>query len=205
MSDILLFIVDVRFASLMFPPSMYTYITKTLKKSLILVFNKIDLVASSLVVAWMSYFRQHYPDIHIVLFTTYPVYNLRNAGSEKQSKRKKSKPKMAAEGAMNLFETCQSIVGDDVNLDSWRCKIQEEMDHVFEMDDLLVEENHQFPEESEWCQHEKYKNNVLTIGNIMFNCVYFRRFVNQLVISRARNFSQMQFFGTCSYEKNSSI
>lgn len=43
-SDIILVIVDARYPSLLFPPSLFAYVTQTLKKHMILVLNKIDLV-----------------------------------------------------------------------------------------------------------------------------------------------------------------
>lgn len=60
----------------MFPPSLYQYVTNTLKKDFILVINKIDLAPASIVVAWKHYFEERYPNLHIVLFTTVPGYNL---------------------------------------------------------------------------------------------------------------------------------
>lgn len=67
----------------MFPPSFYEYITKDLKKEFILVLNKIDLAPAPLVVAWKSYFKQLYPDINIVMFTSLPGYNLVGKQSDK--------------------------------------------------------------------------------------------------------------------------
>ena len=63
--------------ALMFPPSVYEYVTETLHKQMILVLNKIDLAPAPLVVAWKHYFKEKYPSLHILTFTSYPVYNLR--------------------------------------------------------------------------------------------------------------------------------
>lgn len=60
----------------MFPPSLYDYVTNTLKKDFILVLNKIDLAPAPLVVAWKKYFEEKYPSLHIAMFTTLPGYNL---------------------------------------------------------------------------------------------------------------------------------
>lgn len=70
-SDILLIIVDVRYATLMFPPSLYDYIINTLKKHAIVVFNKVDLVEPHAVVAWRQYFRDRYPQLPVVLFASF--------------------------------------------------------------------------------------------------------------------------------------
>lgn len=62
----------------MFPPSLYNYITESLNKEMILVLNKIDLAPAPLVVAWMYHFKENYPSLKIITFTSYPSYNLRN-------------------------------------------------------------------------------------------------------------------------------
>lgn len=61
----------------MFPPSLFEYVTKDLCKHMILVLNKIDLVPSHIVLAWKCYFEEKYQNIHVILFTSYPSYNLR--------------------------------------------------------------------------------------------------------------------------------
>lgn len=55
----------------------------TLQKDFILVLNKIDLAPASLVVAWKHYFQENYPELHIVMFTTFPGYNLVGQQSDK--------------------------------------------------------------------------------------------------------------------------
>lgn len=60
------------FQALHFSPALYEYVTKQLKKHLILVLNKIDLATPSLVVAWKHYFQERFPDLHIVCFTSFP-------------------------------------------------------------------------------------------------------------------------------------
>lgn len=65
--------------TLMFPPSLFYYVTNHLKKHMILVMNKVDLVESKIVLAWKKYFEEVYPNLRVVLFTSYPGYSLRNA------------------------------------------------------------------------------------------------------------------------------
>lgn len=62
----------------MFPPSLFEYVTRELNKHMILVLNKIDLAPAPVVLAWKKYFEEKYKDISLVLFTSYPGYNLRN-------------------------------------------------------------------------------------------------------------------------------
>jgi len=170
MSDVLLIIVDIRYSVLMFPPYLYDYITKKLKKDMILVLNKVDLAPPALVVAWKEYFHNQYPKLHILMFTSYPTYNLRgNTNNEEGIKKRsrKGKLRMAAEGAQKLLEACKNIVGDKVDLSSWYEKIQEEMHSEYDLDDITHKDNVTVEQEdTTYFEHEKYKNGVLTIGCI---------------------------------------
>lgn len=120
----------------MFPPSLYDYVTTELGKSMILVLNKIDLAPPAVVVAWKHFFQTKYPRISIVMFTSYPGYNLRNAnaGFAKGLKirRRKGTQKMAVEGAQQVYAACTEIVRDAVDLDSWRVKIANETKEIDE-------------------------------------------------------------------------
>ena len=73
MSDVLLLIVDIRNPLVHFPPSLYSYVVDELKKPLILVLNKIDLVSLNTVEAWKGYFHGKFPELHVVCFTRYPL------------------------------------------------------------------------------------------------------------------------------------
>ncbi|EZA50932.1 Guanine nucleotide-binding protein-like protein [Ooceraea biroi] len=85
MSDIVLIIVDIRYPVMTFPPYLYNYVTTELQKDMILVLNKIDLVPPALVLAWKHYFCKQYPKLRVLMFTSYPTYNLRgNTSDEKQ-------------------------------------------------------------------------------------------------------------------------
>lgn len=125
----------------MVPPSLYNYVTNFLDKELIVVLNKIDLAPSPLVVAWKHYLETMYPGIHILMFTSFPSYNLRNTiksggsldfiicrnllyfstylflifsnlFSGLQNMRRRGKMRMAAEGAQKLLDACKDIVKD---------------------------------------------------------------------------------------------
>lgn len=131
-SDIILLIVDIRYAPLHFSPKFYEYCTNILKKDLILILNKIDLVPNSLVVAWKNYFETKFPNLHVILFT-----------SAKQIKHKKKKSKRGeksdrdidqeyelevraiaaeintAKAHKKLYECVKKIVDNKVDLTSW--------------------------------------------------------------------------------------
>lgn len=170
MSDILLIIVDIRYTVLMFPPYLYEYITNELKKDMILVLNKVDLAPPALVIAWKEYFHTIYPKLHILMFTSYPTYNLCGNKSDTEGmkqRRRKGKLKMAAEGAQKLLDICKEIVGDNVDLTSWQEKIQEEMQMEFDLDDADHKSNITVEkEDTSYIKHERYKNGVLSIGCI---------------------------------------
>ncbi|GAB1868182.1 Guanine nucleotide-binding protein-like 1 [Camponotus japonicus] len=170
MSDVLLIIVDIRYPVLMFPPYLYHYVTNKLQKDMIMVLNKVDLAPPALVVAWREYFRSQYPKLHILMFTSYPTYNLRgNTNNEEgiQKRRRRGKLRMAAEGAQKLLEACKDIVKDKVDLSSWYEKIQEEMHLEYDLDDIDHKDNITIEkEDTTYFEHEKYKNGILTIGCI---------------------------------------
>ncbi|XP_012282012.1 guanine nucleotide-binding protein-like 1 [Orussus abietinus] len=168
MCDVLLIIVDVRYPVLMFPPYLYRYVTEDLRKEIILVMNKVDLAPAALVVAWQNYFKSEYPKLRILVFTSFPDYNLRGNVSEGdglKTRRRKGKLRMAAEGAQKLLETCKEIVGNQVDLSSWHEKIQEEIHSEYDMDDIERKDNVIIEkEDTTFFKHELYKNGVLTIG-----------------------------------------
>lgn len=185
MSDILSIIVDVRYSVLMFPPYLYNYITKDLKKDVILVINKVDLAPPALVLAWREYFTTHYPDLRIVYFTSYPAYNLQESfrvPTVLKPRKRKGKLKMAAEGAQALLEECKKLVGGEVDLSSWQAKIKEEMHSEYDLDD--IEHKHNVSVEANdtsFFKHERYGNGILTIGCIGYPNVGKSSFMNAVM------------------------
>ncbi|CAH0547268.1 unnamed protein product [Brassicogethes aeneus] len=171
MSDIILFIVDIRFPALMFPPSLYHYVTSTLKKDFILVLNKIDLAPAPLVAAWKNYFQEKYPELHIVMFTTLPGYNLMGKQSDKGGllvRRRKGRIRMAAEGTQQLFDVCKHLVGENVDITSWQNKIQEEITQEYdETQKVSIGETIQLSKvDTSYVEQQKFNDGILTIGCI---------------------------------------
>ena len=72
-SDVLLVVVDSRQPLLNFPPSLYHYITVTLRKPMVLVLNKIDLLPAAVVEQWVEFFHKRFPKLFIVPFTSFPA------------------------------------------------------------------------------------------------------------------------------------
>ncbi|XP_054276390.1 guanine nucleotide-binding protein-like 1 [Macrosteles quadrilineatus] len=169
MSDIVLVIVDIRYAALMFPPSLHQFVTSTLKKDMILVLNKVDLAPVPLVVAWTHYFLSRYPGLQVLQFTSFPSYNLRGSTQNKAGaniRRRKGRLRMAAEGAQKLFDVCKAITSGEVDLTSWQNKIKEEMNLEYDdEEDVEVEETVNLKKvDTSFVDHERFKGGVLTIG-----------------------------------------
>lgn len=179
LSDIFLFVVDVRSPTLMFPPCLYDYV-RDCGKDMILVLNKIDLVPPEVTVAWRSYFTDRYPSIHIVTFTSFPgMSSGQGANKSLQRRRRLGKLRMAIHGALRVQEKCAQIVKEAVDLSSWREKIETELercnnqgdeeddDHALEIEEdplASTEEERAF----DFQKVEKFKNGILTVGCLGF-------------------------------------
>lgn len=200
-SDILLIIVDVRYASLMFPPSLYDYIIHTIKKQAIVIFNKVDLVAAEAVVAWRHYFNERYPELPIVLFASYSVRSQKGA----QRSRYQNAHRSSMEGVHNIYRECQKIVESNVDLSAWQQKIRDDM-CTDELDNGEATTNNQEElrtsnvTETTPQHHVKYNNGVLTIGCIGFPNVGKSSLINALkgrkVVSVSRTPGHTKHFQT---------
>ncbi|KAI8612524.1 hypothetical protein BC830DRAFT_1231146 [Chytriomyces sp. MP71] len=71
-SDVVLFVVDARHPVLHFPPTLFDYVVTRMKKKLVLVFNKIDLIDAHTLQAWKQYFQNRFPGLHTAAFSIYP-------------------------------------------------------------------------------------------------------------------------------------
>lgn len=132
-SDILLLIVDIRFPALHFSPTFYNYCTNTLKKDVILVLNKIDLVETSVVIAWKHYFQTIFPNLHILLFSSSKQikFKKRKTGNKKSISKTEDNNEdelivkslsaniYTARAHRQLYECVKNIVKNNVDLTSW--------------------------------------------------------------------------------------
>ena len=169
MSDIVLLIADIRHPVFHFPPSLYNYVVKEMKKDMILVLNKVDLVDSALVLAWTHYLKKQFPELNIVPFASYAgmKYNVRN-------KKRIGKLRMASNAAKALQSVCQRICGSKVDLTNWKNKIEEELreelsaksDFSDEEEDPLkrAEQKIEKLDLNYYKQTERFKDGLLTIG-----------------------------------------
>ena len=67
MSDILLLLVDIRHPLFHFPIPLYEFITNVLKKPLVLVLNKIDLVPEETLNAWVEFFKSRFQQLAAIV------------------------------------------------------------------------------------------------------------------------------------------
>lgn len=120
MSEIITIIVDIRHPLFHFPPSLYNYIVNDLHKIVIIVLNKVDLVPASLVIAWQSYLKSQYPEVHIIPFASYAGMKTKTNGKRVGNMR------MAADGAARFMLEVEKLVQPlgKIDFTSWREKIQ---------------------------------------------------------------------------------
>ncbi|CAF0855442.1 unnamed protein product [Rotaria sordida] len=126
--DIILMIVDIRFAVLHFSPTLYDYVTRINNKQLIIILNKIDLVPPSLVIGVKDYFTKKFPHLYILTYTSYPkdLPTTRDDFDNYQVMARIVRRKnYYAIGPLALFECVSSIVGSRIDLSSWKKHIQE--------------------------------------------------------------------------------
>jgi ribosome biogenesis GTPase A len=126
--DIILMLVDIRFAVLHFSPTLYDSVTRIHKKQCILLLNKIDLVPPSIVIAVKDYFSQKFPELHILTYTSYPkdLSTTRDDFDNYQVMARIVRRKnYYAIGPLALFECISSLVSPQIDLSSWKQHIQQ--------------------------------------------------------------------------------
>lgn len=161
MADIVLLITDIRHPALHFSPALYHYVTKELNKAMIVVLNKVDLAPAALVVAWRYYFREKFPDIRVVYFTSFPKEKTKEdevPGTVLHKRRQRRA--FSAIGPKQLLMACQDIVKTKVDLLSWQEKIEGEIAGVDTEHEVEVRME-ELPYDR---KHIPYRDGVLTIG-----------------------------------------
>ncbi|KAK3815482.1 MAG: hypothetical protein J3Q66DRAFT_344864 [Benniella sp.] len=112
-SDIIMIIVDIRHPVIHFPPSLYHYVVKEMKRKLVVVFNKVDLVAPNTLFAWKEYFKEQFPELHIASFSCYPPdATLINDTSTAALQRVVKRPRRRfynAVGVKDVLHACKDV------------------------------------------------------------------------------------------------
>lgn len=182
MSDIILLITDIRHPAVHFSPALYDHVTKDLGKPLILILNKIDLAPPALVVAWKHYLQEKFPMLQIVCFTSYPKdksdIDMQRDDPGKVMHKKRKRGKSVAVGPLELWQACQTIVKDEVDLSGWKKKIEANISAV-ESD--LVSIVHNEIADTSYQQHVRYKDGIVTIGCVGYPNVGKSSLLNGLV------------------------
>ncbi|XP_042303277.1 guanine nucleotide-binding protein-like 1 isoform X2 [Sceloporus undulatus] len=212
MSDIVLLITDIRHPVINFSPALYDFVTKQMKRNLILVLNKIDLAPPALVVAWKHYLRNRFPEVHVVCFTSYPQ-NDQDPSAVFKKRRKRRKGWSTAMGPEQLLSACESITAGKVDLSSWKEKIErdaasaclpledsEDSEDDDESAAVLVEHQTDVAMEAGGFCQEIYKDGILTIGCVGFPNVGKSSLINGLVghkvVSVSRTPGHTKYFQT---------
>ncbi|KAK9761931.1 hypothetical protein K7432_012793 [Basidiobolus ranarum] len=108
-SDIILIVVDARHPVLHFPPALYRYVVDELKRSLVLVFNKVDLVNDTTLEAWKQYFQQQFPDLHIASFSSYEHLGDLDDVNQKTKGQRSVRRKYRALGIKDVLKACRTV------------------------------------------------------------------------------------------------
>ncbi|RKP12849.1 hypothetical protein BJ684DRAFT_16703 [Piptocephalis cylindrospora] len=109
MSDILLFVVDVRHPLLHFPPALYTHA---------------DLVVAETTQAWKEYLERRLPGVHVVSFASFTqggeiIDDIQLESLQRRFKKAKEKKRLA-QGAVEVLQACRdSIDSIHDSSDSW--------------------------------------------------------------------------------------
>ncbi|KAI8068633.1 hypothetical protein BC940DRAFT_298669 [Gongronella butleri] len=135
-SDVLLIVMDIRNPLLHFPESLYHYITKDLKRKIIGVFNKVDLVSEFTVFAWTTYFNEQFPELHITTFSCFErdaklIDDTKTYALKTKVKRPRSRY-YSAQGVRDILKCCKAIASDKEGLHvDWDTLIQkyQHLDH----------------------------------------------------------------------------
>ncbi|XP_020612329.1 guanine nucleotide-binding protein-like 1 isoform X2 [Orbicella faveolata] len=167
-SDIVVLITDIRHPVLHFPPTVHNHVVQDLKKELVLVLNKIDLVPPEVVTAWKQYFKSKFEHLKVVCFTSFPKdENERKKDPSKVlSKRRRRKRGFFPVGPRVLLEACENLRGDRIDLSSWARKLSEQ--EKGEEEGILYDDygSSDESEEEEGGSFEdvEHNENILTLG-----------------------------------------
>ncbi|XP_069738032.1 guanine nucleotide-binding protein-like 1 [Phaenicophaeus curvirostris] len=168
MSDVILLITDARHPALSVPPALAAHVTRELGKGLVLILNKVDLTAPAVATAWSHLLRRRFPSARVVPFSSAPR---RSPTAGLQRRQRRAGGWSRALGPRQLLEACESIVGGEVDLSSWRARLEkaeEEEEEEEPAEELGDKDGDEDGEEDGAAgaprQWERYRHGVLTLG-----------------------------------------
>ncbi|KAI8054039.1 P-loop containing nucleoside triphosphate hydrolase protein [Syncephalis plumigaleata] len=223
LSDILLFVIDVRHPILHFPPALYQHVTLEAKKPLVLVLNKIDLVSHETVEAWRIYLEERFPGIRVAQFGSFK----RSAGDNmpddtveamKRNMKQKRHRRYHGVGVKDVLRACHDVLPEHQQQQiDWNAVLEqygdeEEGEEVNETSDAEDDSTHHDDHESEDDASEtddkgssdgvsrKKKRSTVTIGLIGHPNVGKSSLINSIfgrtVVSASRTPGHTKHFQT---------
>lgn len=110
-SDVILFVADVRCPVLHFPPSLFEYVTKVWKTPFVLVLNKMDLVDKETFNAWTEYFKKRFEGIQVVGISCYDrdAFLDKNTKGESNNAKRRRRKYVHATGVVDLLRSLQKL------------------------------------------------------------------------------------------------
>mmetsp|Transcript_8218 Transcript_8218/g.13349 ORF Transcript_8218/g.13349 Transcript_8218/m.13349 type:complete len:578 (-) Transcript_8218:45-1778(-) len=111
-SDILLLVADARYPIFQFAPAVYRYVVKELRKPLVLVLNKIDLVPQHNLEEWVAYLKALFPALKVVCFTSHPNPDPISSSEGGEQSHQKRKKRRVSVGVEELLEACGEKLAD---------------------------------------------------------------------------------------------
>ena len=116
LSDLLVLCADARHPLFHFPPSLYDFVVTKMRKRMVLVLNKIDLVPSAVLLRWQALLERRYPGLEVLLFSSYPLPG--TVTLEDHDLRVRRRNVLGLDGRANVKRPAP--VGVAEVLDTWR-------------------------------------------------------------------------------------
>jgi ribosome biogenesis GTPase A len=137
-SDVLVVLADVRHPQFNLPPALHAHITQTLRKPLLVVLTKTDLVPACAVRAWLEWLQARYPGLPVVPFSSHADADGGADPDAQQAAHKRKVKKSSgnqywgeASGVQALQATCTRLVQGLTHIDEGvRRRFSFESQHV---------------------------------------------------------------------------
>lgn len=91
----------------------------------IVILNKCDVVPAEIAIAWKHYLLKEYPELEVVIFTSYPKDEKTREALARGKQSRRRRKRAAAVGPAELWSVCQRLVGDDLDLTDWKVGFQD--------------------------------------------------------------------------------